>query len=161
ALIESREIEDREVQIGHDPRLGRSVSTREECCAALPPEDMPRLWISLRLILPSMWIGLIIGLSFMETPLKFLAPGITTPLGLGIGRLVFIALSVAGWIILIVITLIGQARPRETRTGWAQIGAMWLIMAVESFVIRPLLAARSDVIIAGGDPGQSWLHYGY
>ncbi|MGO2931551.1 MAG: hypothetical protein ACTICP_03620 [Microbacterium sp.] len=122
---------------------------------------MPRLWIALRLLLPAMWIGLIVGLSFMETPLKFLAPGITTALGLGVGRLVFIALSVAGWIILLVLTLIGQARPRESRRGWLLIGAMWLVMIVESFVIRPALAARSDVIIAGGDPGESWLHYGY
>jgi hypothetical protein len=97
----------------------------------------------------------------METPLKFLAPGITTPLGLGIGRLVFVALSVAGWIILVALTLIGQARPRETRGGWLLIAAMWIIMAVESFGIRPALAARSDAIIAGGDPGESWLHYGY
>lgn len=122
---------------------------------------MPRLWISLRLILPAVWIGLIIGLSFMETPLKFLAPGITTPLGLGIGRLIFIALSVAGWIILVILTLIGQARPRETKGGWMLIGAIWIIMAIESFAIRPALATRSDVIIAGGDPGESWLHYGY
>lgn len=122
---------------------------------------MPRMWIALRLLLPAVWIGLIVGLSFMETPLKFLAPGITTPLGLGIGRLVFIALSVAGWIILLVLTLIGQARPRESKRGWLLIAAMWVIMIVESFVIRPALAARSDVIIAGGDPGDSWLHYGY
>ncbi|MCK3768385.1 hypothetical protein MZK47_01695 [Microbacterium aerolatum] len=122
---------------------------------------MPRVWIVLRLLLPAVWIGLIVGLSFIETPLKFLAPGITTPLGLGIGRLVFISLSVAGWIVLVALTIIGQARPRETRRGWLLIGAMWLIMAVESFLIRPALAARSDVIIAGGDPGESWLHYGY
>lgn len=122
---------------------------------------MPRLWIALRLLLPAVWIGLIIGLSFIETPLKFLAPGITTPLALGIGRLVFIALSIAGWIALVLLTLIGQARPRETKTGWILIAAMWVIMAVESFVIRPALAARSDVIIAGGDPGESGLHYVY
>lgn len=122
---------------------------------------MPRLWILLRIVLPAVWMGLILGLSFIETPLKFLAPGITTPLGLGIGRLVFIALSVAGWTILVILTLIAQARPRETRGGWMLIGGMWIIMAVESFVIRPALAARSDVIIAGGDPGESWLHYGY
>lgn len=122
---------------------------------------MSRLWISLRIMLPSIWIGLIVGLSLIETPLKFQAPGITTPLGLGIGRLVFIALSVAGWIILVVLTVIAQARPRETRGGWLLIGAMWLIMAIESFVLRPALAARSDVITAGGDPGESWLHYGY
>lgn len=122
---------------------------------------MSRLWISLRIVLPAIWIGLILGLSFIETPLKFLAPGITTPLGLGIGRLVFISLSVAGWIILVALTLIAQARPRETKAGWMLIAAMWIIMAIESFAIRPALAARSDVIIAGGDPGQSWLHYGY
>jgi len=122
---------------------------------------MPRLWILLRIVLPAVWMGLILGLSFIETPLKFLAPGITTPLGLGIGRLVFIALSVAGWTILVILTLIAQARPRETRGGWMLIGGMWIIMAVESFVIRPALATRSDVIIAGGDPGESWLHYGY
>jgi len=122
---------------------------------------MSRLWISLRIVLPAVWIGIIIGLSFIETPLKFQAPGITTSLGLGIGRLVFIALSVAGWMILVIITLIAQARPRETKGGWMLIGAMWIIMAIESFALRPALAARSDVIIAGGDPGESWLHYGY
>lgn len=122
---------------------------------------MARLWISLRLVLPAIWIGLIVGLSFMETPLKFQAPGITTELGLGIGRLVFVALSVAGWGILVALTLIAQARPRETKAGWLLIAAMWVIMAAESFVIRPALAARTDILLAGGDPGESWLHYGY
>ena len=122
---------------------------------------MPRLWISIRIVLPALWMGLILGLSFIETPLKFLAPGITTPLGLGIGRLIFISLSVAGWMLLVVLTLVAQARPRETKGGWILIAVMWFIMAIESFAIRPALAARSDVIISGGDPGQSWLHYGY
>lgn len=122
---------------------------------------MTRLWLSLRIVLPAVWIGLIIGLSFLETPLKFLAPGITVPLGLGIGRLVFIALSIAGWVLLPAIAAIGLARPREARRGWVLIGAMALIAAIESFVLRPMLAARSDVIIAGGDPGESGLHYVY
>lgn len=38
---------------------------------------------------------------------------------------------------------------------------MWVLMAVELFIIRPVLAARSDVIMAYGDPGESWLHYCY
>ncbi|WP_298038162.1 hypothetical protein [uncultured Microbacterium sp.] len=122
---------------------------------------MPRIWICLRLVLPAVWIGLVVGLAFMETPMKFQAPGITTELGLGIGRLVFVALAAAGWGILVVLTLIAQARPRETRGGWLLIGAMWVLMVVESFVVRPALAARSDIVIAGGDPGESWLHYGY
>lgn len=104
---------------------------------------------------------MIIGLSFIETPLKFLAPGITTPLGLGIGRLVFTALSIAGGVLLAAIALTGLQGARENRAGWTLIGSMAVVVVVQSFVIRPLLAARSDVVIAGGDPGESWLHYGY
>lgn len=113
------------------------------------------------MVVPAVWMGLVLGLSFIETPLKFTAPGITTALGLGIGRIVFNALAIAGVILLIVITVSAFARPRENRTGFVLIGALWVTAAVQSLVIRPLLSARSDVVIAGGDPGQSWLHYGY
>ena len=41
------------------------------------------------LLIIGTWIGMVLGLSFIEAPLKFQAPGITTKLGLGIGRLVF------------------------------------------------------------------------
>lgn len=43
--------------------------------------------------LPFLWAGLVLGLSFIETPLKFRAPGITRELGLGIGSLVFTTLN--------------------------------------------------------------------
>ena len=115
----------------------------------------------LRLVIPSVWIGLLVGLSFVEAPLKFLAPGITVPLGLGIGRLVFSALAVGGWILLIALTIACVPRPRLSRSSWALIGALWVVLAVETFLIRPPLNARSDVILAGGDPGESWLHYAY
>jgi hypothetical protein len=39
------------------------------------------------------WLGMVLAISFLEAPLKFRAPGITVPLGLGIGRLVFRALN--------------------------------------------------------------------
>lgn len=122
---------------------------------------MSHLVAVLRLVIPAVWLGLIIGLSFIETPLKFLAPGITTPLGLGIGRLVFTALSIAGWVLLLVLAGLGIAPRRENRAGWMLIAGLAATAAVQSFVIRPLLSARSDVIIAGGDPGESPLHYGY
>lgn len=39
----------------------------------------------------------------MEAWLKFRAPGITLPLGLGIGKLVFNALNKMGWLFLVII----------------------------------------------------------
>ena len=122
---------------------------------------MSRLVLSLRLVVPALWMGLIVGLSFIETPLKFTAPGITTELGLGIGRIVFTALAIAGAVLLLVLTAAAFAPPREDRAGLLLLAGLWAVAAVQSLGIRPLLSARSDVIIAGGDPGPSWLHYGY
>ncbi|MGK3204426.1 hypothetical protein [Amycolatopsis sp. MEPSY49] len=39
------------------------------------------------------WLGMVLAISFLEAPLKFRAPGVTLPLGLGIGRVVFAALN--------------------------------------------------------------------
>src|ERR1700751_4804208 len=39
------------------------------------------------------WLGMVLAISFVETPLKFRAPGVTLPIGLGIGRLVFRVLN--------------------------------------------------------------------
>ncbi|ALJ21089.1 hypothetical protein [Microbacterium sp. No. 7] len=120
-----------------------------------------RLTVSLRLILPSLWLGLVIALSFIEAPLKFQAPGITVPLGLGIGRLMFFALAIGGWVLLIALTITALRPPRPARADVVVLAGLWVVLAVQTFVIRPPLNARSDIVIAGGDPGDSPLHYLY
>jgi hypothetical protein len=120
-----------------------------------------RTVVALRLLLPAVWLGLVLGLSFIETPLKFLAPGITVPLGLGIGRLVFWALAIAGAVLLAAMTVVSVLRPRSDRGAWWLLAGLWATLAVQSLVVRPALSARSDVVIAGGDPGPSALHFVY
>jgi uncharacterized membrane-anchored protein len=39
------------------------------------------------------WVGMVLATSFLEAPLKFRAPNVTLQIGLGIGRLVFRALT--------------------------------------------------------------------
>ncbi|TCC07173.1 hypothetical protein [Kribbella soli] len=39
------------------------------------------------------WLGMVLAISFLETPLKFRAPGVDIPIGLGIGRIVFRTLN--------------------------------------------------------------------
>ena len=41
------------------------------------------------------WLGMVLGISFLETPLKFRAPGVDLRTGLAIGRLLFRALNAA------------------------------------------------------------------
>ncbi|MEZ5111388.1 MAG: hypothetical protein R2732_07825 [Microbacteriaceae bacterium] len=122
---------------------------------------MHRTAAALRLIVPSLWLGLIIGLALIEAPLKFTAPGITTALGLGIGRIMFTALGIAGWFLLVVLVAASLIRPRVGRVDAVLLGGMALMLVLETIVIRPFLNARSDLVIAGIDPGESILHYAY
>lgn len=121
---------------------------------------MNRTALALRIILPALWLGLMIGLSFIEAPLKFQAPGITTELGLGIGRLVFTALNIASLILLALITA-ALIRPRAGRLQWGLVASLWVVLLVEVLVIRPPLNDRTDALLAGLDPGSSPLHYFY
>ncbi len=50
-----------------------------------------------------LWIGFITAISFMEAWLKFRAPGVTLPIGLGIGQLVFNALNKVEWVFAIAV----------------------------------------------------------
>lgn len=121
---------------------------------------MNRLSLAARVIVPALWLGMILALSFLESPLKFQAPGITTELGLGIGRLVFTALNIIS-LVLLALTTLASIRPRSSRTQWGLLAAMWVVLLVEVFAIRPPLNARTDAILAGLDPGESPLHYLY
>ena len=64
------------------------------------------------------WLGMVLAISFLEAPLKFRAPGITIPLGLGIGRLVFRALNVCEVVLAAVALGAAVAGRSPDRAGW-------------------------------------------
>lgn len=122
---------------------------------------MNRIILASRIILPTVIVGMIVAISFIEAPLKFQAPGITIPLGLGIGRLVFAALNSATGVLLILLTLASVRGPKlGTGSRNALIG-IWLIFALQIFAIRPSLNARTDAVIAGSAEPGSIFHYLY
>lgn len=113
--------------------------------------------------IPVLWIGLVVAISFIEAPLKFTAPGITIPLGLGIGRLVFAALNAVEGTLLIVLAIV-SFWPRVSRIVQARLWwfvAIALILVAKVAIVRPPLNARTDVVLAGGEPGESPWHYIY
>lgn len=118
------------------------------------------LW---RLVLPVLWMGMVGAISFIEAPLKFQAPGITIPLGLGIGRLVFFALNAAEVVVLITLVLLAFL-PRASRLVGARLRwliALAVVVVVKIAVVRPPLNARTDQVLAGVDAGGSPWHYIY
>jgi hypothetical protein len=96
----------------------------------------------------------------VEAPLKFRAPGITLPLGLGIGRLVFRALN-AGEIVLATATAITLALAPRPLAATVLMIALAATLAVQVVVLRPRLEARAQLIIDGGTPPRSRAHLAY
>ena len=129
----------------------------------------PRWARAAMLFIPAVWLGLIIGISFLEAPLKFTAPGITIPLGLGIGRRVFLAMNIVEvtlgvFLLIALITLWRNHRYQELPNFnkmrlWSLVAIVLLL--VKTIVIRPLLAVHTDRVLAGTFEGGSSTHYYY
>jgi len=96
------------------------------------------------------WTGMILGISFLEAPLKFQAPNITLNLGLGIGKLVFSALNKVEIIfsIILLFWLISQYKSLDFLTMFC-LGIILLIIALQSLWLLPILNARVDNLLAG------------
>lgn len=93
----------------------------------------------------------------IATPARFSAGSITRPVALDVGRVVFAALNkaelVALVLLLVVVRLSGRARK-----WWAFCGVLALIVLAQGTWLIPELAARTDIILAGGEPPASHAH---
>ncbi|MEU5096218.1 hypothetical protein [Streptomyces sp. NPDC020996] len=106
------------------------------------------------------WLGMVLAISFLEAPLKFRAPGVTVPLGLGIGRLVFRALnSVEAVLAVAVIVAVAVGDP--TASVVALTVVVTASLAGQLAVIRPRLNRRSDRVLAGEELPRSRGHLAY
>jgi len=115
----------------------------------------------LQIAVPFVWFGLVLGISFIEAPLKFQAPNVTIPLGLGIGRLVFFALNKIE-IILAILMLISfvKAKPKN-KIAAAAFRTVVALLLLETVWLLPFLDARAALIISGETAPQSNLHLIY
>ncbi|HEV2482380.1 MAG TPA: hypothetical protein VGS79_22100 [Puia sp.] len=104
------------------------------------------------------WCGSVVAISFLEAWLKFSAPGVTLPIGLGIGRLVFSALNKLEWVLLIAGTVCGLIAGSG---NWP--GMVWLFLAagillIETVWLLPALDKRAVAYMSGQQPGPSSTH---
>ena len=122
--------------------------------------------LPLALIASTLWIGFVSAISFMEAWLKFRAPGITIPLGLGIGRLVFNVLNKIEWVLatLIICNLILTKEqfinPIKGGHGMFYLIPL-LILLFQTLWLLPQLDARAQMQINGKQVSPSKLHIYY
>lgn len=106
------------------------------------------------------WLGMVLAISFLEAPLKFRAPGVTIPVGLGIGRLVFRALNTVEAVFAVVVVIAVALHGAPTAITGLTAAAAVLLLA-QLTVVRPYLNRRSDRVLAGEDLPRSRSHLWY
>jgi hypothetical protein len=105
------------------------------------------------------WLGMVLAISFLETPLKFRAPGVDLRTGLAIGRLVFRALNTAEIVLAAaVLTCLFAAAPASAISAAV---ASTAILLVQMFAVRPRLTRRSNRVLAGAYAPRSNGHHVY
>jgi hypothetical protein len=109
-----------------------------------------------------LWAGLLLGVAFVATPAKFLAPSLPMTQALDVGRWTFFVLAIIEWaLVVLVAVLLAMA----WRSGASRLGVVAVLLAgaaallaADSFLLRPLLDARVLRIIAGESVPPSRTH---
>ena len=108
------------------------------------------------------WSGCVIAISFMESWLKFRAPGVTLPIGLSIGKLVFNALNKMEWFFaaVLLVSYFFNKMIIDVSGVILFIIAVFLLI-IETFWLLPALDSRATTIISGKDVESSSLHLNF
>lgn len=106
------------------------------------------------------WLGMVLAISFLETPLKFRAPDVTLRIGLGIGRLVFRALNAVETVLALVVVLLVVFATLPGGVVAATVAAA-ILLAAQVAVVRPALSRRTARVLAGEDGPRSRAHLAY
>jgi hypothetical protein len=106
------------------------------------------------------WFGMTAGISLLESPARFTAGTLSRAAALDLGRVVFSLLNKAELIALVIVLIIVRVSG-QGRRYWAECAMLALIMMAQSVWLLPALSARSLQIVAGGEPGPSFVHAAY
>lgn len=115
----------------------------------------------LQIAIPFVWFGLVIGISFIEAPLKFTAPNITLPLALGIGYVVFHALNTVEIVLCVMMAASWFFAKPKGKFTLILFGIIGSILALQTFWLFPLLDERTMQVINGTAEPYSGLHVFY
>jgi len=114
------------------------------------------------LLILGIWSGMVLGISFIEAPLKFQAPDITLTLGLGIGKLVFGALNKVEIVFsILLLGIVGYQYQRLDNLILVIVSLLIGIIAIQSIWLFPILNARIDALQQGLSPAKTNHHFYY
>jgi hypothetical protein len=115
------------------------------------------LWPAALVTVALLWAGMILGVAFIAVPAQFAAAGLARPLGIDITRQVFTAFSRVE-LGLAAVTLVLALVVRPGRLPWALLVLLWLMVALQSVWLLPVLDVRADQLLQGQEPAAGPWH---
>lgn len=112
-------------------------------------------------ILVFIWIGFLVAISFMEAPLKFQAPSVTTAVGVEIGRIVFNALNKVEIVFSIFLIIQIKHFIRLDKKLFYALLFLFTIVGIQSFYLLPILDNYAELVINGGESPSNIEHIMY
>jgi hypothetical protein len=109
---------------------------------------------------PLIWLGLLVGVSFVATPVKFNAASLSLPVALDVGRATFSMFNNIEWVMLAAlvaaVTFSGPSPVPRVATA-----LLAVVLLLQSAWLLPVLNQRVAAIIAGNNlpPSPDHLYY--
>jgi hypothetical protein len=120
--------------------------------------------ISFMIMMCFVWVGFVAAISFMESWLKFRAPGVQLAVGLSIGRLIFKALNRVEWVCFILIIL-GGFLSSSLLKGYSFLWSPGIIVAaillIQTAWLLPNMDNRAGRVMKGEKVPKSRFHIYY
>jgi hypothetical protein len=125
------------------------------------PRTLPTSFADIaHLAVPLLWLGLLVGVSFVATPVKFNAASLSLPVALDVGRATFSVFHNIEWVMLAaLVTAIVLSGPSPVPSVATVLLAVALLL--QSVWLLPVLNQRIAAIIAGNNPPPSPDHIYY
>ena len=106
----------------------------------------------------AVWLGAVLAISFMESWLKFRAKGMTRPVGMAVGRLVFTALNRCEWALFALCLAAAIVRPPQSSVTTILLFCIAAILLMQTGWLLPELKRRTIIVAEGGQPERSLIH---
>lgn len=105
------------------------------------------------------WIGMILGISGLATPIKFQAASLTLPVALDVGQTTFAAFNKMEWLLAAVLAIaVLLCRPALLSLRLVLTVAAIITVLLQTFWLLPALDQRVAAVIAGEVLPPSGLH---
>lgn len=104
------------------------------------------------------WLGMIVGISFLATPVKFFVQDLSLPVALQVGQAPFAVFGRLELALAAALLIACAISSRKRSVALALAGLLAAVVALQTAWLLPVLDARVSAIVAGAPPPPSAHH---